>query len=203
MAKKMMYPKTKRYDDRLNVLLTEKLDGSNLTFFKYRGKLYVAQRNYVESLEELDKGKLYKGLEGWLDKYGKDLEEKLHPNASITGEWMGMGHLKYPNRDKQFYMFAKGNVNDEMGLYRLRYSPEHFVYPFTDQQVPEYVGLVPLVATLERLPSVKDLDDLYDEYVASVGRDVEGFVVNYNDNISKYVRMKNGSLADHFNWKNN
>lgn len=199
----MMYPKTKRYDDRLNVLLTEKLDGSNLTFFKYRGKLYVAQRNYVESLEELDKGKLYKGLEGWLDKYGKDLEEKLHHNASITGEWMGMGHLKYPNLDKQFYMFAKGNVNDEMGLYRLRYSPEHFVYPFADQQVPEYVGLVPLVATLDRLPAVKDLDDLYDEYVASVGRDVEGFVVNYNDAISKYVRMKNGSLADHFNWKNN
>lgn len=203
MVKKMMYPKTKRYDDRLKVLLTEKLDGSNLTFFKYQGKLYVAQRNYVESLEELDKGKLYKGLEGWLAKYGKDLEEKLHPNASITGEWMGMGHLKYPDRDKQFYMFAKGNVNDEMGLYRLRYSPEHFVFPFTDQQVPEYVGVVPLVATLERLPSVKDLDDLYDEYVASVGRDVEGFVVNYNDNISKYVRMKNGSLADHFNWKNN
>ena len=29
-------------------------------------------------------------------------------------------------------------------------------------------------------------------------RDVEGFVVNYQDRISKYVRMKNGKLTEHF-----
>lgn len=31
-----------------------------------------------------------------------------------------------------------------------------------------------------------------------VERDVEGFVVNYKNIISKYVRMKNGKLEEHF-----
>ena len=29
-------------------------------------------------------------------------------------------------------------------------------------------------------------------------RNVEGFVVNYNNIISKYVRMKNGKMKEHF-----
>ncbi len=30
-----------------------------------------------------------------------------------------------------------------------------------------------------------------------VGRNVEGFIVNYKNIISKYVRMKNGKLQEH------
>lgn len=31
-----------------------------------------------------------------------------------------------------------------------------------------------------------------------VNRNVEGFVVNYENRITKYVRMKNGKLTEHF-----
>ena len=43
-----------------------------------------------------------------------------------------------------------------------------------------------------------DLDDIYDCYRSCKNRDVEGIIVNYNNNISKYVRMKNGQLQEHF-----
>ena len=48
------------------------------------------------------------------------------------------------------------------------------------------------------VPKKEELDELYAKYVETVGRNVEGFVVNYNDDIRKYVRMKNGTLSEHF-----
>lgn len=39
---------------------------------------------------------------------------------------------------------------------------------------------------------------IYEKYCQKVGRNVEGFVINYNNSIQKYVRMKNGKLAEHF-----
>lgn len=41
-------------------------------------------------------------------------------------------------------------------------------------------------------------DKFYSKYSDKVKRDVEGFVVNYNNTIRKYVRMKNGKLQEHF-----
>jgi hypothetical protein len=46
--------------------------------------------------------------------------------------------------------------------------------------------------------SIDKLNGLYDAYSQSVNRNVEGFVINIGGRISKYVRMKNGKLEDHF-----
>ena len=50
MIKKEIYPKTQRVKcagDK--IYLTEKLDGSNLVFFKKNDELYFAQRNKVKN----------------------------------------------------------------------------------------------------------------------------------------------------------
>ena len=52
MIKKEIYPKTQRVKctgDK--IYLTEKLDGSNLVFFKKNDELYFAQRNNIFALE--------------------------------------------------------------------------------------------------------------------------------------------------------
>jgi hypothetical protein len=48
------------------------------------------------------------------------------------------------------------------------------------------------------LPTKAHLDSIYEKYTNKVNRNVEGFVVNYNNIISKYVRMKNGKMKEHF-----
>lgn len=86
-------------------------------------------------------------------------------------------------------MFAKANVNPQMELYNFRYYHSLFIYPFKTQAIPNFIGIVPVTYKL---------DKLYECYCKKVNRDVEGFVINYNDKISKYVRMKNGKLTEHF-----
>ena len=41
------------------------------------------------------------------------------------------------------------------------------------------------------------LDNIYKEYTEKTNRPVEGFVINYRDIISKYVRLKNGKLVEY------
>ena len=43
MIKKSIYPKTKRIGDANTVVITEKLDGSNLAFFKKDGVIYIVK----------------------------------------------------------------------------------------------------------------------------------------------------------------
>lgn len=64
MVKLTLYPKTQRVALTNKIVITEKLDGSNLGIFKVRGKLLIAQRNYVFIEDELEenKDKLYSGL---------------------------------------------------------------------------------------------------------------------------------------------
>lgn len=64
MEKKTLYPKTKRVQFKNRAVITEKLDGSNIGFFKVNGKLLIAQRNNIFTIDELEenKGMLYKGL---------------------------------------------------------------------------------------------------------------------------------------------
>ena len=53
-----IYPKTPRIPiggDK--IYLTEKLDGSNLVFFKKEGQLYIAQRKNIFTLSELEEVK--------------------------------------------------------------------------------------------------------------------------------------------------
>lgn len=40
-------------------------------------------------------------------------------------------------------MFAKANVDGEGNLYKILYNPELFIYPFVDQEIPEFVSTVP------------------------------------------------------------
>ena len=203
MIKKEIYPKTKRVSclgDK--VYLTEKLDGSNLVIFKKFDELYIAQRNNIICIDEIEKqkGMLYKGLYQWLLDNKETLQNELHNNSAICGEWLGMGCLKYSvdEFDKRWYMFAKANVDDEFNLYNLIYDHNLFIYPFVSQEIPKFIGIVPEIVELNVLPTKQHLDSIYEKYCNKVNRNVEGFVINYKNIISKYVRMKNGQLREHF-----
>lgn len=202
MIKKEIYPKTKRLSCQGDkVYVTEKLDGSNLVFFKKNDTLYLAQRNTIYSFDEIEenKDKLYKGLYQWLSD-NKQVFDDLHNNSAICGEWLGMGCLKYSvdEFDKRYYMFAKANIDDDFNLYNLIYTHDLFIYPFQSQVIPKCIGIVPEVIELNVLPTKEHLDSIYDKYTNKVKRNVEGFVINYKNIITKYVRMKNGKLTEHF-----
>ena len=203
MIKKEIYPKTKRVScmgDK--VYITEKLDGSNMVIFKKNDLLYIAQRKNIICEDEFESAKdiMYKGLYQWLLENKGYLKEHLLNNACICGEWLGMGCLKYTidEFDKRIYMFAKANIDDDYNLYNLIYDHELFIYPFDNQQIPNFIGVVPEVMALNVLPNKEHLDSIYETYCRKVSRNVEGFVVNYKNIITKYVRMKNGKLQEHF-----
>lgn len=203
MIKKEIYQKTKRVScSGDKVYVTEKLDGSNLVFFKKNDELYFAQRKTIININELKevKDKLYKGLYQWLLDNKDYLQEQLINDSAICGEWLGMGKLKYDvgEFDKRWYMFAKANIDDEYNLYNLIYDHELFKYPFANQEIPNFIGIVPEITELMVLPTKEFLYSIYETYTNGVKRDVEGFVVNYKNIISKYVRMKNGKLEEHF-----
>ena len=203
MIKKEIYPKTQRLKiggDRIYV--TEKLDGSNLVFFKKNDILYVAQRKSIFAIDEIEevKGVLYKGLYQWLLDNKDVLQKELYEGSAICGEWLGMGALKYATEefDKKWYMFAKARVDDDFKLSDFNYYHENFIYPFESQVIPSFIGIVPEVVELDKLPNKDYLDSVYKMYCDRVNRNVEGFVINYHNIISKYVRMKNGKLQEHF-----
>lgn len=203
MIKKEIYPKTKRVScagDK--VYITEKIDGSNMVIFKKEDKLYIAQRKNIICEDEFEEAKnvMYKGLYQWLQDHKDYLKEHLLNDACICGEWIGMGCLKYSvdEFDKRIYMFAKANIDDEFNLYNLIYEHNLFIYPFDNQEIPSFIGIVPEVIELNVIPTKEHLDSIYTKYCEKVNRNVEGFVVNYKNIISKYVRMKNGKLQEHF-----
>ena len=203
MIKKALYPKTKRVScSGDKVYITEKLDGSNLCIFKKEDILYIAQRNNIYSINELEevKGIIYKGLYQWLLENKEVLENELIEGSAICGEWLGMGQIKYSvdEFDKRFYIFAKANVDDEFNLYNLIYEHELFIYPFVSQEIPKFIGIVPLINKLGVIPNKESLDKIYEKYCTFKKRNVEGFVINYKNTISKYVRMKNGKMQEHF-----
>jgi len=207
MIKKEIYPKTQRAScSGDKVYITEKLDGSNLVLFKKNEKVYVAQRKNIFALDELEEIKdiLYKGLYQWLTD-NKEALRDIYEGSAICGEWLGMGQIKYSvdEFDKRFYMFAKARVNDNFELENLQYNHENFIYPFESQVIPKFIGIVPEVAELSVLPNKAYLDSLYKKYCKKAQRKVEGFVINYRDNISKYVRLKNGKLQEHFDRSEN
>jgi hypothetical protein len=143
---------------------------------------------------------LYKGLYLWLQYHGEELREELHDNACICGEWIGMGRLKYPEETGRFMQFAKSNVTDDgdtFGLKNIYYDRELFKWSYKSQTLPEYLKPVPLVSYLDKIPPVSELDIMYQEYTDKVGRPVEGFIMVVNDTVTKYVRMKNGTLTAH------
>ena len=205
MIKKEIYPKTERHKiEGIKVQITEKLDGSNLCFFKIDNELYIATRKNIFTLTEVltnyssIKDIIYPYLDNWLKENGSNLRDCLNNNSVICGEWLAMGKLKYPDLDNRFYMYAKANIYEEMILENIKYDHNLFIYPFTNQNIPSFIKFVPLVEEVNFFPNVDYLNELYGKYTTLVNRAVEGFVVNFDDRITKYVRMKNGKLADHY-----
>lgn len=195
MLKTKLYGKTQRFIEEENTIITEKIDGSNLVLFKKDGVLHIGERNTIYTLDEADEIS-YKGLRGWIAEYGTHLQERLHDNAAIVGEWIGMGRLKY-DLENRFQMFAKANITKDYELVNVHYDPKLFIYPFKEQLIPSFIGNVPVITTSGGTITTEKLDELYDYYVESVGRDVEGFIINSYGNIRKYVRNKNGYVEPH------
>ena len=83
--KQTLYPKTTRVSpDKIQI--TEKLNGSNIGFFKLEDELYIAQRNNIYSFVEIfnmKKEDLYKGLKEWLFENGPELKESLQETVTI------------------------------------------------------------------------------------------------------------------------
>lgn len=202
MIKKEIYPKTKRVScSGDKVYITEKLDGSNLCIFKKNNEIWIAQRKNIIPMSEIENYKilLYKGLYQWLIDNKAALAD-IVDGSVLCGEWLGMGCLKYnvDEFDKRFYMFAKARITDDYILENIQYEHNNFIYPFESQVIPTCIGIVPEVTELNVLPNKEHLDSLYQKYCEKVNRNVEGFVLNYKNIISKYVRMKNGKLSEHF-----
>ena len=180
-------------------MVTEKLDGSNIGFFKLDGELLISTRNNIIELKEIEEVKqiLYKGMYQWLVDNGEHLKDNLHEGSGVFGEWIGMGKIKYPNLDKKVYIFAKANINNKKEIYNLNYGHELFIYPFVKKEIPDYMGVVPVARPFLTFPTISDLNELYMCYTVKVDRSVEGFVVEYKNQVTKYVRMKNGSIEPH------
>lgn len=203
MLKKSIYPKTKRIKEKDEFVITEKLDGSNLCIFKKEGKIYFAQRNNIFESSELNRDVAYKGLVGWAQENLSTLEELLNEGSVLCGEWIGMGKLSYTRLEEKFYMFAKANITEDFELKNIYYKRDLFQYCFKEQVVPTFIGVVPIVAVCNDKPSIQHLNDMYEMHVESLMAlyddfvKVEGFVIENNNTIEKYVRMKNGVLEPH------
>ena len=207
MLKKTLYPKTKRVSTkRRGIEITEKLDGSNLCIFRKGEQLIIAQRNNIfvwNSIEENGSQGLYKGLYDWLQDNAKVILENLYDGSGICGEWIQMGKISYTNSDinKKFYVFAKARlVGEELKDYELQnivYSQDLVPFAFIERNIPECIGLVPVVELAMTVPTKEYLDELYIRYCEGKDRKVEGFIVNNNESITKYVRFKNGKESEH------
>lgn len=197
MDKKTIYPKTKRVPlAGYNAVVTEKLDGSNLTIFKLDDKLYVAQRDNIFSDEEFDKI-TYKGLKDWLYENKERLLDNIVDGAAICGEWLAMGNIKYAI-ENTFHMFAKARVGSDFTLSKFCYDTTLFDYAFVEKNRLYCIDIVPLIARIETLPSVETLDALYAKYTSGIcNRCVEGFVISMGENLWKYVRAKGNKITPH------
>lgn len=195
-----LYPKTKRIGNSSeDIIITEKLDGSNLGIFKVKDELIIAQRNWVFKRDQLTKQNAYKGLIGWLDEHGDELLSKLRNNSGFFGEWIGMGNIKYGDKlnNIKLHMFAKANLSDELEISNIHYDKSLFIYPFEDLIIPDFIGVVNTVSKTNLMPTIAELDGLFELYELEQGRECEGFIINNNNSITKYVRRKSGSLMDH------
>ena len=208
MIKMTLYPKTSRFsENEKGFILTEKLDGSNLGVGKVGEQIYICQRNYVFTLEEIiSSAELgYKGLRDWLIEHEQELKELIYDGSIMFGEWIGMGRISYLHLDKfknRFYVFAKGRIklnDDKLELSNLIYDLDLLHYVFTNQEFPEFISKVPFVDRLKGI-SVENLDTIYNEYINKENRKVEGFIIydTRSKIIKKYVRYnRNGQLVPH------
>lgn len=203
---KDLYPKTKRIANICEI--TEKIDGGNIQFFKINGILYMATRNNVMSVadeKEFIQSTIeptYTGVLEFLEKYEKWLTENIYEGSSIIGEWTRNERYIDLIEKSRFVMFAKGRVEyrqekQDFKMSNIVYNHDLLKYVFNDGKIPDFINLVPLVETSSKYLTIEKLDELYDEYCKKVNRLVEGFVINYNGEITKYVRLKKGKMKPH------
>lgn len=206
MIKRTLYPETPRIPEKTNNgVVTEKMDGENLTILKYNGELLIAQRNKIFNKDEVfgDGNIGYKGLKGWAREHWEWFDMYLNDNTALCGEWMAGRAKSYPPEvvDKKFYIFATAKVMPGLNLWDFDYYREHVDNAFRISEEfldLNWLGFVPFAAICTAFPSKEDLDEFYDEYCEDVGgRKVEGFVINTNNMIHKYVRMKNGEVVEY------
>lgn len=219
-----LYPSTKRIQTpKLQIDITEKLDGSNLGIFKISNdSLLVAQRNYcfvwspsMEITPE-DRDFAYEGLFGWLELVGQKLIDTLRLYNGFFGEYM-FNHINdsrfidYNDRTDLtlgLYIFAKASLQvlginstelSDVSVRGLTYKRDLVKYVFSNNEIPtDIVDLVPLVHTFGHVPSIPDLDNLYEEYCKRINHKPEGFIVLLENNqILKYVRFKGGEFGPH------
>ncbi|WP_276905509.1 RNA ligase family protein [Faecalibaculum rodentium] len=206
MIKRTLYPETPRTPEKLdNVIITEKMDGANLTILKYNGELFIAQRNSIFNKDEVfgDGNIGYRGLKGWAREHWEWLDKYLNDNTALCGEWMAETAKSYPPEvvHKKFYVFATAKVMPGMNLNDFDYYREHVGDAFGISKEfldLNWLGFVPTAGRLYKFPDKEELDELYEKYCKYVGgRKVEGFVINVNNMIFKYVRMKNGKIIEY------
>lgn len=192
---KTLYPKTPRVWTSMSVI-TEKLDGSNLWFFKINWKLLIAQRNNCFYEDEIEWETLYKWLQGWLEENKNKLD--LHEWSWVFWEWIWMWKIWYWETDinKRFYIFAKANIDEKLEIRNIVYNLDLLKYPFISQIIPDCIWIVPLV-DFSPNASIKILDELFEIYEGKVNRKVEWFIINNNNVIKKYVRFKNWKFTEH------
>jgi hypothetical protein len=192
---KTLYPKTARIWN-CKIIITEKLDGSNLWIFKINWKILIAQRNHCFYTDELDKSLMYKWLFVRLNENKDKLD--LCEWSWIFGEWIWMGQINYTwtDIDKKFYIFAKANIDENLEVRNLNYDRSLFIHPFESKIIPDFIWVVPWILETDVI-SIDKLDNLYDSYHKLVNRKVEWFIINNNNQITKYVRFKNWKESKH------
>lgn len=219
-TKKTMYQKTKRISDESEVTITEKIDGSNLLIFTdEKENLYAATRNYIFNVTEdcSELGQTLKGIPGFINDNRDYFIKNLAPNSAVIGEWVGQGHINYKNRfdNGRFLQFAKAPViweNDIPSLDKdnTLYYQDLFKYNWKNQEVPKFIKFVPVVKTMNRIPTLSQLEELYNEYAPKVMEEydvlVEGFVIYVETrmtfgkkppqivatDVKKYIKFKRG-----------
>ena len=214
VIEKSLYPKTSRIANLCEI--TEKIDGSNIQFFVINYELYMATREYIISIKDNENmdwiskvlESSYIGIVEFILKYREFLTNNIYEGSSIIGEWTRNERYSALIPNSRFVMFAKGRVEKITSMQPLKreidfkltnivYNQDLLKYAFNEQCVPNFIELVPLVATSSEYLTIEKLDELYDEYCTKVDRKVEGFVINYNGNITKYVRLKGKKLQPH------
>lgn len=80
---------------------------------------------------------------------------------------------------------VENQINNGLDI-RLRIDKTHDLYINRNLLIPDIDQ-----------PEIEVLDMLYTDYQNEIGRNVEGFIINSGNSVSKYVRLKDGKLTEH------
>ncbi|MGL4951274.1 MAG: RNA ligase family protein [Mycoplasma sp.] len=198
-----LYPKTTRFNENETYFITEKIDGSNLIIINTIDGLYIAQRNLIwkfkDIIEEDFNDIVFNGLYQWIKNNENNLSQ-MYINTCICGEWV-VKDSKIKYGENGFFIFAKGKYDFERKvLINLDYTTESFSKIFKNGLLPKNIILPKIIVEKinKKNLTISKLDNVYDDYLKKVNREVEGFIiVSSKNNVEKYVRFKNGCLENH------